>query len=366
MTVKPGILFITAPAFSSKIYNSTIQEKFQVEHYDLCSSNSEAFLEYLQKTFNTSSKPLSVIYGGFPAFGPIGGLTRQLLEDQRFPRQSLQCVVLCSRGVDGIDLEATKEHGIEVHNYNDEDQSTEANEEPRPGVVSDEVANCAMWHVLEGFRKFSFSQACLRSTGNTLHSRQVAAGVKFNSSKFTFGHATKRVEIRSPRGQKALILGLGGIGKQIAYKLQHGLGMEVHYAKRSRDNSVPWTFHKLDSSIYPQLYQFTAIVIALPGSSETKHLINDKFLSFCCKDLILVNIGRGAIIEQDAISKAIVNNSIRHFGTDVFYHEPEVENWLLENDECATITPHIGSATEDNFYQSCEYALSKALNACFP
>ncbi|SCU84741.1 LAFA_0D11738g1_1 [Lachancea sp. 'fantastica'] len=367
MSVKPGILFVTSPDWTSSVYNSSIKEKFQVDHYDLCSGNAEGFLEYLQKTFDSRSKPLSVIYGGFPAFLPIGGLTRQLLEDKRFPREDLKCVVLCSRGMNGIDLDATKQYGIQVHNYSDEeDLSSELEEAPQPGVVSDDVANCAMWHVLEGFRKFSFHQACLRKTGNTLRSRKLAAGIDPNTSSFTFGHKLKSGKIKSPRGQKALILGLGGIGKQIANKLHFGLGMEVHYAKRSRDDSVSWAFHKLDSSIYSQLSQFTAIVIALPGSQETRHLIDEEFLSFCSKDLILVNIGRGFIIESEAISNAIAHHRIRHLGVDVFYHEPEVETWLLENNEDTTITPHIGSGTEDNFYQSCEYALRKALKSCYP
>ncbi|SCV04156.1 LAME_0H16204g1_1 [Lachancea meyersii CBS 8951] len=369
MTVKPGILFIAEPNWDSPIYNTIVKDKFQVEHYDLHSSNSEDFLDALKTTFNSSSKPLSAIYGGFMGFNAVGGLTRGLLEDERFPSDTLKCVVLCSRGVNGIDFDAVKEHGIEIYNYSDEDEGTTINgfkTIAQAGLVSDDVANCALWHVLEGYRKFSFHQMHLRKTGHTFRSRSRAAGEGPESKEFMFGHTLTSLEIKSPRGRKALILGLGGIGKQIASKLQNGLGMEVHYAKRSCDPTVSWPFHKLDSLLYPHLSQFDAIVIALPGTPETRHLVNHEFLSSCSEELILVNIGRGTIIDPEAISEAKSNHRIRHLGLDVYYHEPEVEDWLLEDNETATITPHIGSGTKNNFDQSCEYALGKALSCCFP
>ncbi|SCV00775.1 LANO_0F08526g1_1 [Lachancea nothofagi CBS 11611] len=361
--VKPGVLFIAEPDSSSRLYATVIKEEFQVETLELNYSDPESFLTYLCETFDSKSKPLTAIYGGFPAFHVIGGLTSDIIEDARFPKDTLKCIVLCSRGVNGIDLAALKKYDIKVYNYTDEEgpetYGVEAIE--KIGLVSNDVADCALWHVLEGYRKFSYQQLNLRKTGNTLNARRSAAGKNPLSADFMFGQELKSYDVRSPKGQKGLILGLGGIGKQIALKLHYGLGMEIHYAKRNCDPTVSWLFHELNDSLYSKLSQFTTIVVALPGTLDTRHLIDTKFLSHCNDNLVIVNIGRGTIFDPQAIESAISKKQIRHFGLDVFYNEPEVESCLLADDESVTITPHIGSGTKDNFYQSCEFALNNIL-----
>ncbi|SCU93547.1 LADA_0G03686g1_1 [Lachancea dasiensis] len=363
MDPKPAILFISKPELTSKLYNTTIKDHFQIIHYDFATGDRESFLDFLKDNFDPQLAPLTAIYGGFPAFHPIGGLTAELLDDSRFPKNSLKCIVLCSRGVNGIDFEALKKYKVKLYNYTDEEgPATECvGAIEIPGLVGNDVADCALWHVIEGYRKFSYQQLHLRKTGHTLEARRSAAGEDTKSTKFMFGESLKSYDVKSPKGQKGLILGLGGIGKQIALKLQYGLGMEIHYAKRTPDSTVPWTFHALDQTLYPKLKEFTTIVVALPGTPETKHLIDSRFLHACARDVIFVNIGRGVIFEPTALEQAIESTQIRHFGGDVFYHEPDVEKWLLANDESVTITPHIGSGTKGNYYQSCEFALTNII-----
>ncbi|SCU87768.1 LAMI_0D07404g1_1 [Lachancea mirantina] len=354
--VKPALLFIAKPDEASQIYHDVIQTHFQVFSYEFSSSDPTDFLRYLKATFDSKTAPLRAIYCGYMAFAPIGGLTAAVIEHEAFPKDTLQCLALCSRGINGIDIDQLMKYGIQVYN-NSEDASANGQE---LSLVGNDVADCVLWHVLEGFRKFSYIQTTLRDHQNTIVARYRLTGCKKKDPEFAFGHvlANRRV-VTSPRGHKALVLGMGSLGKQIAHKLEQGLGMQVHYSKRTCDAKLAWQFHPLDETLFAKLAQFSTVVIALPGTPETRHLVDTKFLESCSSDLILVNVGRGFILEKSAVEKALKSGKIRHLGLDVFYNEPVVEDYLVQNLDNVSITPHVGSSTASVFYQSCEHALSK-------
>lgn len=363
MAAKPAILFISEPNRESNIYKTAIKKNFQIFHHQFGSKDPESFLQYLNDTFDEDKAPLTAIYGGYPCFMPIGGLTRKILEHEYFPANTLRCITVCSRGINGIDLEALSEFDIKLFNYNDDSKNCSSNPElvMKQDLVGNDVADCALWHVMEGFRKFSYQQQSLREHPNTLTSRFLLTGKDLQVPQFAFGHELSKCMVKSPRGQKVLILGLGAIGKQIGHKLHHGLGMEVHYTKRAPDTTVTWRFHDFNDSLFDELKQFSTIIVALPGTSETRHLVDDKFLSHCSEELILVNIGRGFILDQVAVDKALRENRLRHLGIDVFYNEPDVSRTLVEAEASVTITPHIASSTEDVFNQSCDVALNNII-----
>lgn len=353
---KPTVIFVADPCETSVILNSNVfKEKFNILRCHL--DTKEGFISFLEEHEN---KKISAIYAGFPAFVKIGGMTRDIIEHKSFPKKDLKCIVLCSRGYNGWDLDALREHNIRLYNYQD-DQNEELIDDLQLHQVGNDVADCALWHILEGFRKFSYGQKLARETGNTLIARTKAA----EKNGFAFGHQVGSMSIESPRGKKCLILGLGSIGKQLAYKLQYGLGMEIHYCKRSKDATISqsenWEFHSLDKTIYAKLHQFHAIVITLPGTPQTKHLINEKFLHYCKSELILINLGRGIILDLEAVSDALTKGQIKHLGVDVFYNEPQIDQNIQSFDKLTSITPHLGSATKDVFEQSCELALARIL-----
>ncbi|CAI1984495.1 hypothetical protein SEUBUCD650_0G00960 [Saccharomyces eubayanus] len=355
-TRKPTVLFIANPCETSATLNSKeFTEKFDILRYDL--DTKEKFIRFLEEH---EKDKITAIYGGFPAFHRIGGLNRDIIEHRSFPGNDLKCIVLCSRGCNGLDLDALREHNIQLYNYQD-DQDEGLIDDLKLHEVGNDVADCGLWHILEGFRKFSYGQKLARETGNTIVARTKAAG----KDGFAFGHEVGNMFIESPRGKKCLILGLGSIGKQLAYKLQNGLGMQIHYCKRSEESTISgsenWKFHGLDDTIYPKLHQFHAIVITLPGTPQTEHLIDLKFLQHCNSELILVNLGRGAILDPQAVSDALAKGQIRHLGVDVFYNEPIIDEEIKVSDKLTSITPHLGSATKEVFEQSCELALAKIL-----
>ncbi|CDH16442.1 related to Putative hydroxyacid dehydrogenase [Zygosaccharomyces bailii ISA1307] len=357
---KPTVLFVAAPNEKSDIlHSSSFNSRFDVLHHVITSR--ESFVRFLGEH---RSANIEAIYGGYPAFLPIGGLDAELLGHEWFPRR-LKCIVVCSRGHNGFDLDALRERNVQLYKYQDVKKPYDSLEGFRTSQVGNDVADCALWHVLEGFRKFSFQQHLSRRHGVTLTARGEAAATP---DKFAFGHELDSIDVESPRGKSCLILGLGSIGKMIGLKLQYGLGMQIHYSKRSKDLDASrphgWKFHKLDESLYAKLYQFHAIVVALPAAKETKHLIDNKFLSYCNgPELVLVNVGRGNVLQQDDVVDALKKGSLRHLGQDVFYREPVIDEELCSDEKHTTITPHIGSSTRDVFYQSCELALANIMAA---
>ncbi|CCK71187.1 putative hydroxyacid dehydrogenase KNAG_0G01290 [Huiozyma naganishii CBS 8797] len=365
MVKTQSILFVQDPNEESELLSSDIvKENYNLLRHKLTSK--DAFLKFMEEH---RKQNITAIYGGFPAFRSIGGLTRDIIEHAAF-YSTVRCVALCSRGVDGVDQEALLERGIQLFNYQDSEPDAMVSG-AKQDLVGNEVADCALWHVLEGFRKFSLLMTQMRATKDTILGRAVVAGIPRDQMRFAFGHELlKGKYVESPRGKKCLILGLGNIGKQIGVKLQYGLGMEVHYAKRTEDSEVKdtygWQFHGMDS-LLQVLPQFHAIVVALPGSPETDGLINGEFLSHCKSgELILVNIGRAAILDMDAVTSAIDNGTIRHFGTDVYSAEPAVDALVLQDEYNTTGTPHVGSGTVEVFAQACETALANIIRTTLP
>ena len=367
------VLFVQEPAAESQVMASArFADHYTPLYYTL--SDKEAFLAFLQGEERRGTN-IVAIYGGFAAFAWIGGLTADIIGGAGFPLATLRCIVLCSRGYNGFDLECLRKHGIALYNYQDAiaDAALPAFQVDQ---VSNDVADCALWHVLEGFRKFSYQQEVLRGDGNTLRARARIAGYD-DLSRFAFGHEVAPADApaghyaESPRGKRCLVLGLGSIGTQVALKLQHGLGMEVHYAKRTPlepalQARYGWPFHPLDATLLEGgvLQQFHAIVVALPLTPETHHLVDARFLAQCRgPELVLVNVGRGTIVDSGAAEAALRAGRLRHLGTDVFHDEPVVDAVLREDTRGTTCTPHDGSATIELFTQSCELALMNILRA---
>lgn len=354
------ILCIQTPNMDLSLFQGPhFQSEYTVLVHEI--KSHDQLLQLLKELKNENAN-IVAIYAGFGAFPMMGGLTRELIEHPDFPSGSLECIALCSRGYNGYDLEAMKEHNIALYIYQDSERDSQISNFQLDQVGND-VADCAMWHIMEGFRKFSYQQSVLRENGHTVQTRSIIAtlgSIKNKKENFAFGHDLPNDQfVLSPRGKKCLILGFGSIGKQIAKKLQFGLGMEVHYAARHDSNDTNWEYHNINELLEDgnsNLRQVNAIVIALPATPQTYHLINSKFLTKCNKQLVIVNVGRGDIIDMEAMNEAVTGKQIRHFGTDVFHDEPQVDTILRKDILDTTVTPHIGSATKELFTQSCELA----------
>ena len=142
-------------------------------------------------------------------------------------------------------------------------------------------------------------------------------------------------------GQRVLIVGLGQVGSAVA-RACHGLGMEVWATRRSWSLSVPAGVDRLvpTAELRTALGQIDALVLACPYTPETHHLIDRSSLNSLRRTAILVNVARGAVVDEDALVDALRVGRIRGAAMDVFTHEPlalDSPLWDLPN---VLISPH--------------------------
>jgi len=141
------------------------------------------------------------------------------------------------------------------------------------------------------------------------------------------------------RGQTLGILGLGSIGREIA-KRGKQFGMNILGVKRD-----PEPIEDVDQVFVPgelgrMIPLVDDLVVVLPLTSETYHLLGERELNLMKAGTLLMNIGRGKTIDERALVKVLKTGRMRAI-LDVFEEEPlppESELWTLEN---VIITPHV-------------------------
>jgi len=136
------------------------------------------------------------------------------------------------------------------------------------------------------------------------------------------------------------IIGLGAIGKEVA-SVASALGANVQYYSTSGDNKSSTLYKHVE--LETLLKTSDIISIHSPLNEKTKNLINSKNLKFLKSGAILINVGRGGIINENDLALALDSSKI-YAGLDVLEHEPMKENHPLLNikdSERLYITPHI-------------------------
>ena len=142
------------------------------------------------------------------------------------------------------------------------------------------------------------------------------------------------------RSRKVGIVGLGRIGKAIAKRLE-AFGLEIAYHGRSQQPGVSYKY-------YPDLKAMARDVDVLmcvaPGGPETKHLVNRDVLRALGPDGVVINVGRGSVVDERALIEALRDKVILTAGLDVFEDEPRVPQELIDIDH-VVLLPHVGSAS---------------------
>jgi phosphoglycerate dehydrogenase-like enzyme len=147
-------------------------------------------------------------------------------------------------------------------------------------------------------------------------------------------------------GKTMLIIGLGEIGRETA-RLAHAFGMRVIGVSRSGKNKPTFvaqleTSEKLDAL----LPEADFVVITLPGTPETNKLFDNGKISRMKKSATLVNIGRGGIVDENALANALNGGEIAGAAFDVFETEPLPKDSPLWDIENMIITPHNSGLSE--------------------
>ncbi len=142
------------------------------------------------------------------------------------------------------------------------------------------------------------------------------------------------------------IIGMGRIGQQIARR-STGFDMKVVYHNRTRltEEQEKYASHAQYVSKEQLLHQSDHVILTLPYSAQTHHIIGAAELAMMKPSATLVNIARGGIVDDVALIAALRANRIASAGLDVFENEPAFHPDFLTLSN-VVLTPHIGSASE--------------------
>lgn len=142
------------------------------------------------------------------------------------------------------------------------------------------------------------------------------------------------------------IVGMGRIGQAIA-KRAAGFEMKILYCNRKR--VAPDIERRLNATYVSKeelLKQSDFIILQVPYSPETHHMIGAAELKLMKPTAILVNSTRGGVVDDAALVEALKSGVIRAAGLDVFENEPKLNPGFLELKN-VVLAPHIGSSTEN-------------------
>jgi lactate dehydrogenase-like 2-hydroxyacid dehydrogenase len=146
-------------------------------------------------------------------------------------------------------------------------------------------------------------------------------------------------------GKKWGIIGLGTIGKEVA-TIAKAFGCEVSYFSTSGKNSDA---EFLNISLEQLLRESDIISIHAPLNEATKNLLDYEQLLTCKPNAVVLNLGRGGIINEDAVAK-IIDEKDMFFGLDVLIQEPIAKDHPLlnvRNRNKILITPHIAWTSKE-------------------
>lgn len=228
-------------------------------------------------------------------------------------------------GVDNIDLNAAKEHGIIVCNS--------------PGINSSAVAEQAVALMLSLIRNIPEMNRAVRKG------------------------EWPRPMFHELKSRTIGFLGFGAIARNVAQRLA-GFGPEmIAYDKYPNQEAAD----KLGVRLVSQeevLKESDIISIHLPATDETKHLINRETIQQMKDGVYIVNTARGSIVNEADMAEALESGKAAGFGTDVFEHEPiDLSGPLFKYDNYIA-TPHVSAETFENC-ETTSVVTARALLAVF-
>ncbi|BAP36822.1 2-hydroxyacid dehydrogenase [Acinetobacter guillouiae] len=163
-------------------------------------------------------------------------------------------------------------------------------------------------------------------------------------------------------GKTLGIIGLGHIGAAIARRGFYGFNMNIVYHNRREKIEVAQQFNAQYKSLEALLKQADFVVVAVDLNSQSKALIGAQEFALMQKHAVFVNIARGSVVDEQALTEALQNRQIFAAGLDVYQKEPLQQSPLFELDNVVTL-PHIGSATAETRKKMAELAFQNLVDA---
>ncbi|KAK6137600.1 hypothetical protein DH2020_028657 [Rehmannia glutinosa] len=160
-------------------------------------------------------------------------------------------------------------------------------------------------------------------------------------------------------GKRVGIVGLGNIGSRIAKRFE-AFGCTIAYNSRNIKSHATYTYY---ANIVDLASNIDILIVCCALTNETYHVINKDVMTALGKTGIIVNVGRGALIDENELVEFLVRGEIGGAGLDVFEHEPRVPEELLALDN-VVLSPHRAAFTSDSF-QALEKLVLHNLHAFF-
>jgi glyoxylate reductase len=224
---------------------------------------------------------------------------------------SLRVVSNYAVGFDNIDVAAARQRGVEVTTT--------------PGVLTDATADLA-WALL------------------LAAARNLGAGERLVRAGEWTGWAPTQLLGEPLRHQTLGIVGMGAIGQAVARRAQ-GFGMNVVYFNRNQvspeiETSLGAEFVSLDDLLRRSEF----ISLHAPLNDQSRHMFDARAFRLMKSTAVLVNTGRGALIDEAELVNVLRDRQIAAAGLDVYEFEPKITEGLLTLDN-VVLAPHLGSAS---------------------
>ncbi|MBQ9645458.1 MAG: D-2-hydroxyacid dehydrogenase [Prevotella sp.] len=224
----------------------------------------------------------------------------------------LKYIGVLATGYNVVDTEAARLKGIVVTNI--------------PSYSSDSVAQLTFAHILN-------------ISNRVAHYAQLnREGAWSNSKDFCYWD-TPLFELA---GKTLGIVGLGSIGMKVA-NIARQLGMDIFAMTSKNSSDLPQGIQK--TTLDGLLAVSDVLTLHCPLTSQTHHLINQETLSRMKQGAILINTGRGPLVDEAAVAQALQSGHLMAYGADVMSQEPPAADNPLLTCPNAYLTPHIAWAT---------------------
>lgn len=223
----------------------------------------------------------------------------------------LELVVACSAGVNHIDIASCRRRGIAITNAGN--------------AFTDDVADYAVGLLIDVLRQISAAD------------RYVRRALWPIKGDYPLGHKLG--------GKRVGIVGLGSIGSAVAKRLE-ACGCTILYHSRRKKPSISYKFC---SNATDLAAESDVLVVTCALTTETHHIINKEVMLALGKDGIIVNVGRGALVDEKELVKCLMEREIGGAGLDVFENEPNVPQELFHMDN-VVLSNHRAVVTPESFH----------------
>ncbi|XP_030524728.1 glyoxylate/hydroxypyruvate reductase HPR3-like [Rhodamnia argentea] len=238
----------------------------------------------------------------FTPFVPVNAGTLDLLP-------SLELIVVSSAGLEHVDLPYCRRRGIAVANAS--------------AAFCEDGADYAVAMLIDVMRRVSHGDRFVRA-GSWPVQREFPLGFKLG-------------------GKRVGIVGLGSIGSKTAKRLV-SFGCSIAYNSRKEKPHVPYPYY---ANVRDLAANSDILVLCCALTEGTRHIVGKDVMSALGKGGVIINVGRGALVDEKELVRRLVRGEIGGAGLDVFEKEPKVPDELLALDN-VVLSPHRAVMTPES------------------